>query len=121
MDKPADPSDMPDHRLAVYGSLAPGKLNHQQISQLSGTWRRGTVNGRLLNAGWGAAIGFPGLVLDPLAPPVDVQLFESKDLPQHWERLDQFEGNGYRRSITTVTTAQGKCTAWVYVIAEAQA
>jgi hypothetical protein len=46
-----------------------------------------------MNAGWGTALGSPGLVLDQSGPPVDVHLFESLDLPDHWSRLDEFEGS----------------------------
>lgn len=107
-----------DRRLAVYGTLAPGKANHHQISGLTGRWRRGTVRGRLFASGWGAALGFPGLILDPLGDIVDVQVFESAELPEHWERLDAFEGAGYRRALTTVQMDEGEQPAWIYVLAE---
>lgn len=106
-----------DTRLAVYGTLAPGRVNHHQLSALSGTWRRGTVRGKLFASGWGAALGFPGLILDPLGRVVDVQLFESAELPVHWARLDEFEGSGYRRAAATVETDEGKRSAWIYVLA----
>lgn len=70
-----------------------------------------------MDAGWGSALGFPGLVLDPAGPLVDVQLFESPDLPRHWARLDQFEGSGYRRVVAQVRTAEGEASAWIYVLA----
>ena len=54
---------------------------------------------------WGADLyGYPGIDLDPDGPTVAVQLFESPDLPEHWTRLDEFEGSGYRRTVTTVNT-----------------
>ena len=111
-------SDAPDTRLAVYGTLAPGRVNHHQISALAGNWQRGTVKGRLFASGWGAVLGFPGLILDPLGQSVEVHLFESADLPMHWARLDEFEGGGYRRLVTTVNTADGERSAWIYVLAE---
>jgi gamma-glutamylcyclotransferase (GGCT)/AIG2-like uncharacterized protein YtfP len=110
-DRAADP------RLATYGTLAPGRANHHQLAGLEGQWRQGTVRGRLVDAGWGAALGYPGLVLDPLGPVVEVYLFESAELPDHWPRLDEFEGTGYRRVVTQVRTAGGELDAWVYVIA----
>ena len=105
-----------DIRLATYGSLAPGRINHHQLSALRGRWQRGTVQGRLMNAGWGTALGFPGLVLDPSGPDVEVYLFESPDLPPHWSRLDEFEGAGYRRVVTQVRTAEGDVSACIYVV-----
>jgi gamma-glutamylcyclotransferase (GGCT)/AIG2-like uncharacterized protein YtfP len=117
VDEIADLSDAPDTRLAVYGTLAPGRVNHHEISALAGTWQRGTVKGKLFSSGWGAALGFPGLILDPLGPSVQVDLFESMDLPEHWARLDEFEGTGYRRVIATVKTEEGERSAWIYVLA----
>jgi len=114
----ADRREAPDTRLAVYGTLAPGRINHHQISALAGTWERGTVQGKRFSSGWGAALGFPGLILDPLGPSVEVQLFESEDLPEHWARLDEFEGTGYRRVVATVNTEDGERNAWIYVLTE---
>ena len=104
-------------RLATYGSLAPGEINHYQLSSLLGHWQRGKVHGRLTDSGWGSALGFPGLILDPLGPAVDVYLFESQDLLNHWARLDEFEGEGYQRVVTEVDTEQGTLSAYIYVLA----
>ncbi|MGE3290437.1 MAG: gamma-glutamylcyclotransferase [Geminicoccaceae bacterium] len=112
-----DRSAATDTRLATYGSLAPGRVNHHQLADLRGRWRTGTVRGRLLDAGWGAALGHPGLTLDPRGPEIEVHLFESPDLPQHWSRLDAFEGPGYRRVVAQIHTADGKLEAWIYVLA----
>ena len=103
-------------RLATYGSLAPGEVNHHQLAGLEGRWLRGTVRGRRVAAGWGVALGFPGLVLDESGPAVDVQVFESPDLPEHWARLDEFEGPGYRRVVARVSTPDGDLYAQIYVI-----
>ncbi len=43
--------------------------------------------------------------------------FESADLPRHWLRLDAFEGEGYRRVVTRVSTPEGDLDAWIYVLA----
>ena len=104
-------------RLAVYGTLRPGQPNHHQLDGLRGQWRRGTVRGRLIDEGWAAGLGYPALVLDPHGPGVRVDLFESPDLPRHWDRLDAFEGAGYRRVVATVETADGAVEASVYVAA----
>ena len=106
-----------DTRLASYGSLAPGRVNHGQLAGLSGYWRKGTVYGELINAGWGTALGYPALILDLAGPPVEVHLFESLDLPDHWARLDEFEGSGYRRVVTEVVVAEGSVSAFIYVAA----
>ncbi len=110
------PDRGPHTRLASYGSLAPGRVNHHQLATLNGHWQRGTVKGRLVEAGWGAALGFPGLVLDPQGTDVEVFLFESLELPDHWSRLDEFEGSGYRRLVTQVRTADGELSSYIYVV-----
>lgn len=64
-----------------------------------------------MDARWGAALGYPALVLDPTGPAVAAQVFESTDLPAHWPRLDEFEGPGYERVVTTVHTDAGDVDA----------
>jgi len=105
-----------EHRLATYGSLAPGRPNHSHVAGLRGRWLDGHVHGRLVEAGWGAALGYPALVLDPGGPAVDVQVLESPDLPARWPHLDDFEGPGYERVLTTVHTAGGDVAAHLYVL-----
>lgn len=107
-----------DQRLATYGTLAPGRANHHQLAGLKGSWRQGWVRGQLTDAGWGSAMGYPGLILDASGPDVAVHLFESPNLPDHWPRLDAFEGTGYRRVVTQVRTAEGERGAWIYVLAD---
>lgn len=105
-------------RLAVYGTLAPGRENHGQLAGLQGRWRTGTVRGWLNPAGWAARVGYPGLVLDADGPVVDVHLFESADLPGHWARLDEFEGRDYRRVVARVSTDDRDLDACIYVVAK---
>jgi len=112
------PSPGSESRLAVYGTLAPGRPNHHQLDGLAGRWIDGTVRGHLRHDGWGAELGYPGIVVDPDGHTVDVQVFESADLADHWTRLDEFEGSGYRRTVTTVSTAEGDLEASIYVLAD---
>lgn len=107
-----------DHHLATYGSLRPGECNHHELAGLSGAWHPGCVNGRLTEKGWGADLGYPAIVLDRDGPEVPVMLFVSPDLPAHWARLDDFEGDGYRRVAVTVQTREGPVEAWIYAEAE---
>ena len=109
------------HRLVTYGTLAPGRPNQHQLDGLEGRWFAGHVNGMLVHAGWGAGLGYPALVLDPDGADIGVDVFESVDLPAHWERLDAFEGPGYRRVVTTVRTSAGDVDASIYVLVEAGA
>jgi gamma-glutamylcyclotransferase (GGCT)/AIG2-like uncharacterized protein YtfP len=70
-----------DTRFAIYGTLAPGRVNHHRLAGLKGSWRQGTVRGRLVEAGWGAGLGYPAEI-DPSGATVGVQLFVSEDLPR---------------------------------------
>ena len=89
-------------RLAVYGSLAPGKANHHLLARYGGDWSNGRVRGALINAGWGAAGGFPGLVPRTDGPWVTVHVLQSNELPDAWPELDAFEGVEYRRVLIPV-------------------
>ena len=104
-------------RLATYGSLSPGEINHNQLASLSGRWHKGTVRGNLSHAGWGSTLGFPALTLDPSGPLVNVNVFESPELPEYWAHLDEFEGSGYRRVATHAQTAEGELAVFIYVLA----
>jgi gamma-glutamylcyclotransferase (GGCT)/AIG2-like uncharacterized protein YtfP len=105
------------HRLATYGSLAPGRPNHHELEGLDGRWFAGQVRGALVGEGWGSVLGFPALMLDPDGPAVDVHVFESADLCAHWERLDKFEGDAYERVATKVRTPDGgDVDAYIYAL-----
>jgi gamma-glutamylcyclotransferase (GGCT)/AIG2-like uncharacterized protein YtfP len=105
-------------RLATYGTLAPGRPNHGQLSNLPGRWLVGRVRGSLVDAGWGAKSGYPALILDADGSLIDVDVFESPALAHHWQRLDTFEGPGYRRVAVHGATAEGVLPASIYVLAE---
>lgn len=75
------------------------------------------MRGQLLQEGWGAELGYPGIVLNSEGSTVDVLIFESSHLPDHWTKLDEFEGSGYRRTIMTVSTTEGDLLASIYVLA----
>lgn len=103
------------HRLFVYGTLAPGRPNEHVLAGIPGTWEPASVTGTLLQEGWGAAVGYPGIVLDPDGAEVDGLLFESERLPEHWARLDAFEGEGYERVLTAAKRKDGRSVdAYIY-------
>jgi gamma-glutamylcyclotransferase (GGCT)/AIG2-like uncharacterized protein YtfP len=102
-------------RLFVYGTLAPGKPNAHVLAQVPGTWAPACVRGTLHQEGWGAAAGYPGIVLDALGDEVQGLVFSSDALPEHWPRLDEFEGEGYERVLTSATLRDGAVVeAYVY-------
>jgi len=110
------PDISPDHRLVVYGSLAPGKSNHGQLAGLAGTWTAARMRGHFQDRGWGSGQGFPGLTPDPSGPEVEVQVFTSADLPAHWARLDAFEGADYARVLVRVDIGGGTALANIYAV-----
>jgi gamma-glutamylcyclotransferase (GGCT)/AIG2-like uncharacterized protein YtfP len=113
---PSSATDAPP-RLFVYGTLAPGRPNEHVLADLEATWTPAQVRGHLVAQGWGAALGHPGLTPDDSAPWVDGLLFESAELPDHWSRLDDFEGPGYERLLVSARLADGSMVStFVYAI-----
>ncbi len=94
-------------RLAVYGSLAPGRSNHFVIEGLDGHWTAGFVQGELHEPVPGKGRRFPALVWDPDGSRIDVMVLTSPDLPGAWPRLDRFEGPAYRRTVVPVEDPSG--------------
>jgi gamma-glutamylcyclotransferase (GGCT)/AIG2-like uncharacterized protein YtfP len=104
-------------RLFVYGSLAPGRDNAHVLADVPGTWEPAVATGTLRAQGWGAALGFPGIVLDPQGGEVRGLVFTSDELKRHWARLDAFEGEGYVRVTTSVRLDDGRrVDACVYAL-----
>lgn len=104
-------------RLFIYGTLGPGRPNEHVMQEIGGGWEAGRIKGRLIEAGWGAEMGFPGLVLDEAGDDIEGHVFVSENLSKHWQALDDFEGAEYQRTRTTVTLARGgKVEADVYAL-----
>ena len=102
--------------LVVYGSLVPGGDNHHLLEDVPGTWREGWVTGQLRDRGWGAAAGYPALRWIPVAgegeaPRVPAHLLASQRLASLWDRLDRFEGPGYRRILVPFFAGGGDVAA----------
>lgn len=101
-------------KLFVYGTLCPGRSNAHILENIGGEWLAGSVTGTFYENGWGAAAGFPGIVLEQQGPRVAGYLFSSANLEAHWPMLDEFE-DGYDRVEVQVTTAEGEQqVAWIY-------
>jgi len=104
-------------RLFVYGTLAPGRPNEHVLAAVPGTWEPATVMGTLHQEGWGAAAGYPGIVLDESGEDVQGFLFSSTELSKHWPRLDEFEGDGYERVAASAKRADGSVVeTYIYVL-----
>lgn len=94
--------------LFVYGTLGPGRPNAHILEKIGGTWREGHVAGSLINKGWGAEMGYPGIILDNSGNRVQGFLFISENLQRHWQVLDEFEGTQYERVPVKVTKDNGE-------------
>jgi gamma-glutamylcyclotransferase (GGCT)/AIG2-like uncharacterized protein YtfP len=92
------------HHLAVYGSLAPGEVNHHAVADIAGTWHVAAVRGVVYRLPWVDGNEYPGIVLTESGRPVEVQVLSSPALPDHWARLDAFEGGSYYRALALVRT-----------------
>ncbi len=91
------PAFAPERALAVYGTLAPGRSNHGVVADIAGRWVPGLVFGHRYETTWSGMTGFPAFRPDPAGPAVEVHVLVSDELAHHWDRLDRFEGPGYRR------------------------
>ena len=102
-------SDNPEERLAVYGSLAPGGANNFILARLGGDWQRCTIRGRM-----GRHQGFKTFRFDPDGDEHPAWLFISPALPAKLPALDDFEGDGYRRTLIPVKVGGQEIWAHVY-------
>lgn len=94
--------------LFVYGTLAPGRPNAHVLSHLAGSWQEASIRGHLVQAGWGSAQGFPGVIVDASGPVVEGFVLSSHELQDDWKRLDAFEGREYERVTTQALLPDGR-------------
>ncbi len=102
----------PQHRLVVYGSLAPGERHEDYLLPLGGTWEPAQVEGDIDRSG-----EYPLFYWRMGGAQQAVRLFRCAGLPAHWAKLDDFEGPDYRRVLVPVLTRAGWEVAQVYVAA----
>lgn len=103
--------------LFVYGTLAPNRPNAHVLAKYAGTWTPATVTGHLHQEGWGAQLGFPGIVLDAAGVAVQGFVFTSDELERALPELDAFEGDGYQRVRTQATLSNGAFVeAYIYAL-----
>ena len=104
-------------KLFVYGTLGPGRPNEEVLSSIGGSWEPAVVSGSLRDEGWGSKMGYPGIVLEEDGDDVEGFLFISNNLSNHWELLDEFEGEGYERVITKARLRDGRrVDAYIYAL-----
>ena len=104
-------------RLFIYGSLQPGGPNEHVLASVEGEWAPAVVIGKLVEAGWGASLGFPGLVIDSDGTEIAGYVFSSDELKSRWDELDELEGADYERTMTEALLADGSSVrAHVYTL-----
>ena len=104
-------------KLFIYGSLQPGGPNERVLAAIGGEWEPAVIKGHLVEKGWGASIGYPGIVVDETGNDVHGHVFSSSNLNAKWDYLDEFEGEVYERIVTSVTLRNGEqVQAHVYVL-----
>jgi gamma-glutamylcyclotransferase (GGCT)/AIG2-like uncharacterized protein YtfP len=88
--------------LFVYGTLMPNCPNGHVLENIVGKFVPATVKGKLIDAGWSASMGYPGIKLNENGDTVHGFLFYSDNLINHWDSLDEFEGEEFERVPVTV-------------------
>lgn len=107
------------NNLFVYGTLAPGMSNAHVLADLEGAWEKASVHGTVYRVEWGPASGYPGILLNQDDAEVSGLIFTSDNLPEHWQRIDAFEGDGYTRVLTTAKLESGSAVqAYIYSLSE---
>jgi len=77
------------------------------------------VTGYLKPQGWGAEMGYPGIVLDDTGDEIKGYVFCSDHLDDHWDELDAFEGEAYQRVLIQVKTKdQMAVEAYIYILSD---
>ena len=104
-------------RLFVYGTLAPGRANHNVLESIPGSWEAATLKGTLLQEGWGAAMGCPGIVPTENGDEVEGFVLSSDHLSDYWPMLDELEGEGYQRvAVKIMVNGIHEVEAYVYAL-----
>ncbi|MCI0445620.1 gamma-glutamylcyclotransferase [bacterium] len=86
------------HHLVVYGTLAPGRVNHHIVEHIAGIWKSDVyVEGEFVGSGWAVELGYPMIRWKPGGSRVASYLLTSEMLPSCWTDLDHFEGPEYCR------------------------
>lgn len=64
-------------------------------------------------------MGYPGLILDDTGDEIKGFIFCSEKLEYHWDELDEFEGEEYKRVLIRVKTKDRMAIdAYIYILRE---
>ena len=105
-------------RLFVYGTLAPGRPNEHVLATIGvAPGNQPSSRGPYIKMVRARRWGPPGIILDDQGYDVEGFIFISEHLSNHWAVLDEFEGEEYERTLTTVTREDGsKVEAYIYAL-----
>ncbi|MFA4867993.1 MAG: gamma-glutamylcyclotransferase [Pedobacter sp.] len=109
----------PERAFIVYGTLGPGGPNHYFVENISGEWYKGFVNGSLESGGWGADLGYNGFRHTDAGNQQQIKaaVLVSDHMSENWERLDEFEGDGYIRVLAKFELEDGKLgVGYIYAL-----
>ncbi len=81
----------------------PNCPNAYVLEDIVGKFVPATVKGKLIDAGWSAGMGYPGIRLEMGNDTIHGFLFYSDNLINHWEKLDIFEGEEFIRMPVVAT------------------
>ncbi len=109
----------PEKVLIVYGSLAPNKQNHAVVEHLKGNWLKAVIRGKLEKEGWGAGMGYYGFRHTGPEEQSEIEAFVlvSDELVDNWRRIDDFEGEAYKRILAKYELENGETgVGYIYAI-----
>ena len=98
-----------NHRLAAYGTLRPNQSNYSVVADITGVWVPGNVIGNVVERH-----GYPVLTWNERGTEIPVEILVSEKLPEHWSRVDAFEGIEYQRILIPVQTADSTLICYLY-------
>jgi gamma-glutamylcyclotransferase (GGCT)/AIG2-like uncharacterized protein YtfP len=86
--------DHPSHKFVAYGTLRQGQPGYAVLKDVDGSWSSVTLHGVVHEKDGLRAFSYSGH-----ADGVAAELLVSKDLPDQWRRLDEFEDARYERHL----------------------
>src|SRR3990172_8794843 len=101
--------DKPDHKLVVYGTLAPGAPNESILKNIDGVWQDCQIKGEIKIHN-----GLKHFKWNINADEIDTKMFISKSLPEKLPSIDKFEGSKYHRILISVKVEDRWVIANIY-------
>lgn len=101
--------DYPSKKLAIYGTLLPGEINYDIISNIRGEWTEAKTKGKKE-----VKDNLPTFLWDISAEYIDIKVFISDQMDFEFERLDRFEGDMYNRILIPVKIHDKTIVANIY-------